>query len=193
MRREARVGLMGGAALLVVGVAAAAGLLVWHVRFRRPPPVNGELAFATVERARSAGAASRFFARAEPGLLVLTSRQDVAGAQPYIRKTGLDGLRALNWDEHFAIVVFRGYQAETVPAFEIVRIVRRDADVRIYASTGFIDEEDIPTSPYHIVAVRKVGQWQGPLTFRLFLDTAGEVAQIVKEVPESSVPLWPGR
>ena len=180
-------GLLAGLAL----AAAAAALLVWHVRYRRPPVVNGDLAFTTVERARSPGARSRFFPRLRPGLLVLTSLQDAAGAEAYIRKTGLDGLRALDWDEHFAIVVFLGAQPETLSTFEIVRVVRQDAEVHIYASRGLVDEEGIPTSPYHIVAVRKVGQWQGALTFRLFLDAGGEVAQVTAAVPESTIPLWP--
>jgi hypothetical protein len=177
--------------LLGLCATAAAGLLIWQVAIRRPPPVNGDLAFVTVEQARSPGLRSDFFPRAEPGLLVLTRRQDIPNAQPYLRKTGLDGLRTLDWDTNFVIVAFRGYQAETVSNFAIERIVRQDAEVRIYASPGFVDEEGIPTSPYHIVAVRKVGRWQGELTFRLFLDTAGEAAQITKVVPESTVPQWP--
>jgi hypothetical protein len=181
--------LAAGAVLALV--VAAASLLVWHVQLRRPPPVNGELAFTTVERARSPGARSRFFPRPAPGLLVLTGPQDIAAAQPYIRKTGLDGLRAVNWDENFVIVVFLGAQAETLSTFEVVRVVRQEAEVHVYASTGLVDEEDIPTSPYHIVAVRKVGQWRGELTFRLFLDASGEAARVTASVPESSVPLWP--
>jgi hypothetical protein len=172
-------------------MAGAAGGLVWQAALRRPPPVNGDLAFVTVEQARSPGLRAGFFPRAEPGLLVLTRRQDIADAQPYLRKGGLDGLRALDWDANFVIVAFRGYQAETVSNFAIERIVRQGAEVSVYASPGFVDEEGIPTSPYHIVAVRKVGRWQGVLTFRLFLDKGGEVALITKEVPESRVPQWP--
>ncbi len=191
MTHKALLVLVVMVALLVVGVVTAAGVLVWEIRFRRPPVVNGELAFATVERARSPGPLADFFPRQAPGLLVLTRSQDLPSVQAYIRKTALDGLRALDWDENFAIVVFRGYQPETISNFEIVRIVRQDAEVGIYASTGFVDEEDIPTSPYHIVAVRKVGQWGANVTFRLYLDGTGEVALIATEVPESSLPLWP--
>jgi hypothetical protein len=193
MKRSASGWLAAGGLLVVVVAAAvaAATVLVWHVRYRRPQMVNGDMVFVTVERARSPGARSRFFPRPTPGLLVLTRLQDAASAEAYIRKSGLDGLRALDWDENFAIVVFLGAQAETLSTFEIVRVVRQDAEVHIYASTGLVDEEDIPTSPYHIVAVRKVGQWQGALTFRLFLDAGGEVAQVTAAVPESTIPLWP--
>jgi hypothetical protein len=170
---------------------AVGALVVWQVRFRRPPPVNGDLVFVTIERARSPGQRSRFFPRPTPGLLVLTSAQDLPAAQPYIRKAGLDGLRLVNWDENFVIVVFRGYQRETLSTFAIVRVARQNAEVHIFASTGLVDEEDIPTSPYHIITVRKVGQWGSGLTFRLFLDTAGEVARADKVIPESTVPQWP--
>ncbi len=170
---------------------AAAGVIVWDVRFRQPPLFNGELAFETLERERAPDAPTSFFPREAPGLLVLTSLNDIASASSWLNSSAVRRLRELNWDESLAIVAFRGYQTHSVGGFEIERVVRQDGEVGIYANTGPIGEELIPTSPYHVIAVRKVGQWDGALTFRLYLDAAGEVAQSVKEAPESSIPLWP--
>jgi hypothetical protein len=191
MPRKATLFFAAGLALLAIGVLAAGALVVWQVRFRRPPVFNGDLAFETLERDRAPDVPARYFPRAEPGLLVLTSRQDIGAASGYMNYSATQQLLDLDWDENFAIVVLRGYQTHSVAGFAITRVARQDGEVGVYASTGPIGEETIPTSPYHVIAVRKVGVWGGPLTFRLYVDALGEMAQVVKAVPESTVPQWP--
>ncbi len=191
MTRPASRLLASSLALLVAACLAATGLLVWQIRFRQPPVINGDLAFETLERDRAPDAPTRFFPRTTPGLVVLTSSQDIGSASAWLNDSAVRALRALDWDEHLAVVVFLGRQTHSVGGFEIVQIARQDGEVSIYANTGPIGEEVIPTSPYHVVAVRKVGQWARTLSFRFYLDQGAQVARVERVVPGSSVPLWP--
>ena len=190
-RKKVIIPVVGAMLAVLLVCAGLAGTLVWQVRFRQPPLINGDVAFETLERDRAPDAPGLFFPREEPGLIVLTSDADIQPVSRYVNGSAVQHLRALDWDTHFALVVFRGWQADSVGEFRLERLVRQDGDVSVYASTGPIGEEHIATSPYHVVAVRKVGQWSGLFTFRYYLDDTGEVATVTHAIAPSTFPIWP--
>ena len=166
-------------ALLALAGALTAGLRAGLALLDRPPTLaaSGELAFETVERDRAPDVPSRFFPRREPGLLILTGSDDLTGASRFVNSEAIRLMGGLDWETHFAVLVFRGWQAKNVAEFGIDRLVRQGDEVVIYASTGAIGEELIPTSPYHLITVRRTADWDEPALFRYVLD-GDEVARL---------------
>jgi hypothetical protein len=160
-----------------LGLALLAGLAIarlWSglLALSAPPPLppGGELAFETLDRRRAPDVPARYFPNRVPGLMILAGYDDLRSASRYVNDEAISQLRRVNWETHFAVLAFRGWQAVNTGQFQIDQIVRAGDEVAIYASTGYVSGEDIPTSPYHVVVVQKTRGWQAVAVFRYVLD-----------------------
>lgn len=97
-----------------------------------------------------------------------------------------DQLRQLDYDRFFAILVLQGRKGSTGYAVTVKQIVRQGNQVTIDAE--FV--EPLPgtrrnpafTSPYHLVAVSKEGQWGQEIKFVLVVNGA-TVAETTHLIP----------
>ncbi len=87
---------------------------------------------------------------------------------------------------YFMLAAFQGYRGCNGPTIEIKQIVRQDDVIHIYAYFTEILPQDPcrteATSPYHLVKVRKEGEWNGEYRFILY-DNVRLVAEAKHFVP----------
>jgi hypothetical protein len=129
-----------------------------------PPEV--ELPFETIEQdiAPWYGGAVPTYESRQPGLKIIT---DIRAAD---QLTGITSeararLKTLNYDSHFALVIFLGEQGTGHTGIRIERLVRRGDRVFIAALVGERIGTDEVTSPYHLVKIEKRGQWGKNIDF----------------------------
>ncbi|MBN1149548.1 MAG: protease complex subunit PrcB family protein [Anaerolineales bacterium] len=85
-----------------------------------------------------------------------------------------DLLRQLDYDRVFAILVLQGLKGVDGYSATVQRIVREDDQVNVYAE--FITPDpgtrrmQVFTSPYHLIAVSKLGKWGQQIKFVLVVD-----------------------
>lgn len=98
----------------------------------------------------------------------------------------VDQLRQLDYDRFFAILVLQGQKGGTGYAVTVRRIVREEDQVTIEVelvepSPGAFIKPAF-TSPYHLVAVSKRGEWGQQIRFVLVADSE-EVAETSHFIP----------
>lgn len=123
-----------------------------------------------------------------PALFVITNDDEIDTLVPNVLAEDpalVDQLRQLDYDRFFAILVLQGQKRSTGYAVSIKRIVRQGNQVTIDAE--FV--EPLPgtrrnpafTSPYHLVAVSKEGQWGQEIKFVLVVngETVAETTHFI--------------
>jgi len=119
-----------------------------------PKPPETELSFETIERSDLGSYEIR-----EPQVVLITSQQETSHLDGLVRQDALDQLAQLDFDEYFAIALFRGRQASSGYDTIIERVARRDAQIVIYAQfwspSPHWGVQAVQTSPYHLIKVRK--------------------------------------
>lgn len=123
-----------------------------------------------------------------PALFVITNDDEIETLTSNVLAEDpalADQLRQLDYDRFFAILVLQGQKRSTGYAVSIKRIVRQGNQVTIEAE--FV--EPLPgtrrnpafTSPYHLVAVSKEGQWGQEIKFVLVVngETVAETTHFI--------------
>lgn len=123
-----------------------------------------------------------------PALLVITNDDEIKTLVPNVLVEDpalADQLRQLDYDRSFAILVLQGQKRSTGYAVTVKQIVRQGNQVTIDAD--FV--EPLPstfrkpafTSPYHLVAVSKEGQWGQEIKFVLVVngETVAETTHFI--------------
>lgn len=112
-----------------------------------------------------------------PALFVITNDDEIETLASNVLAEDLalaDQLRQLDYDRFFAILVLQGQKRSTGYAVSIKRIIRQGNQVTIDAE--FVEPSPSTfrkpafTSPYHLVAVSKEGQWGQEVTFVLVVN-----------------------
>jgi hypothetical protein len=129
----------------------------------RPQP-SPELPFETIEQVNRPPSQQR-----QPGLLIIATSQDVEEASPFVTDEARAALSQLDFTKYFAVLAFWGQQPMGHQHFRIERIVRQDNEVTLWAEALDIPLEGEPaeTWPYHLIKVRKEGDWNATFTFTL--------------------------
>jgi len=119
-------------------------------------PRETELSFETIERSDYGDYSVR-----EPRVVLVMTRQEVDQLEGLISQAALDQLAELDFQQYFAIAVFRGLQSSSGYDVIIERLVRRNDAITVYAQfwepSPYWEVLDIETSPYHLVKVHKDG------------------------------------
>jgi hypothetical protein len=139
-------------------------------------PQEIELSFETIEQVDDPSATIRQWEGKEPKLFVIASTQDVEEAKPFVTAEALAALQQMDYTTRFAVLAFRGLQTSSHEGFKVEQISRQGSEVHLYAQPGANGPDPVMTSPYHLVEVKKEGQWGGNFTFNLYFGQSGAVA-----------------
>jgi hypothetical protein len=131
-------------------------------------PRNERLHFETIERKPYSGAGIQWEAR-EPGLMILTSWDELGPRDKLFTAQGQASLHDMDWQTSFALAAFLGEQGSDHEGIWIDRIDRRGGDVLVIAHAGRLLAASEVTSPYHLVEVEKEGKWGQEIRFTLYL------------------------
>lgn len=115
---------------------------------------------------------------ADPNFLVISNPEEVdsPGLDLQVPSDLAGQLRAVDYQNNFVIAVFRGTLTGRSPELdvEVIRIVRSGDVVFVKARFGELERGKLIlpafSSPYHIVAVSREGQWSRNLRFVLEVD-----------------------
>jgi hypothetical protein len=142
-------------------------------------PEGTELPFETIDRSQIPGTEIWQSEMEEPGLLILTSAEDVAQKGHFFTQDARLQLQNLDFDVYFAIGVFQG-RLPSVPAgqpyaIEVRKITVRDGTVTIYThvpkpARGENVWLPVFAAPYHLVRVQRKEDIQGEIRFVLNID-----------------------
>ena len=140
-------------------------------------PRQIELPFETIAKSEGFGTGR---SPADPNFLVIAEPEEVdsPGLDVQFPSDLAEQLRAVDYRSNFVIAVFRGRLSILSPKLdvEVLRVVRDGETVIVKARFGdsVIGERISPafSSPYHIVAVSKEGEWSRDISF--VLEVGGE-------------------
>ena len=76
----------------------------------------------------------------------------------------------MDYATHFAILAFRGFQSSELVRFKIERVLRRGNEIVLSAQPGIEGPNPAESSPYHLIEVKKDGDWNADFTFKLYFD-----------------------
>jgi hypothetical protein len=109
----------------------------------------------------------------EPKLIIIASEQDIQEARPFVTDEALAAIRKMDFTAQFAVLAFRGLQPNSHSGFRVDRVVRQGDEVLLYAKPGTLGPLPMVSSPYHLISVKKEGNWDGNFTFHLFFNEDG--------------------
>ncbi len=115
----------------------------------------------------------------EPGLVVIASAEEAAAAELWFGQQARRELRGLNYDRFLALAAFQGWQIAGGYGAYIDRVTVAGDVVTVHATftAPAGDGGGGVTSPYHLVRVRKPGNWPAAPQYQLLVN--GEVVASV--------------
>lgn len=132
--------------LLLLAIALLPGLVACN-------PQETELPFETIERYDL----SQYIG--PPRVILITTRPETDRLKGLVSQQALDQLAALDFQQFFAIALFRGRQANTGYDTIIERVTRQDNRIVVYAQfwepSPFYAVNPSETSPYHVIKVNR--------------------------------------
>lgn len=121
-------------------------------------PKETELPFETIER-NDTYSPEEGYGGLEPRVVLVTTRQEIDQVEGLISQAALDHLAELNFEEYFAIALFRGRQPYSGYAVIIERVARQGDKIVVYAQFWEPRSNQViltmETSPYHLIKVRR--------------------------------------
>lgn len=133
-------------------------------------PQETDLSFETVERRRDWPGSGKEREAREPGLIVIAASEDLIQIDTLLTKEVQTQLREIDFSAYFAIAAFLGHQGSGHEGIDVEQIVRRGDDVLVHVQVGNLTGDLMETSPYHLVKIRKEGNWNQKIHFTLYLD-----------------------
>jgi len=117
-----------------------------------PRPAATEISFETLSLKEDGGS---YEAVADPTVFLIQSSADLVQVEPYLSSGELAKLQNLEFDQHVALVLFRGLRGSTGHQTEIDRIAQRNGELKVYAQ--FWSPRSLAgaaeTSPHHIIKI----------------------------------------
>lgn len=126
-------------------------------------PQEMELPFETIELYQY----SPKYELKEPGLMIVTSAEGASQLDGWITADALKQLEEIDYETHFAVIAFMGWQPTGHEGIRIERMARTGSAVSISVQIGRRTDDDVVTSPYHLIKVTKTGHWDAVITFNL--------------------------
>ncbi len=113
-----------------------------------------ELPFETIERSDYGD-----YSIHEPRVVLITNRQEIDQLKGLISQAALDQLAELDFQQYFAIAVFRSTQATSGYDVIVERVTRQGDKIVIraqfWAPSPHLEIFNEVTSPYHLIKVRR--------------------------------------
>jgi len=121
-------------------------------------PRETELPFETIER-NDTYSPEEGYGGLKPCVVLVTTRQEIDRLEGLVSQAALDHLAELNFEQYFAIAVFRGRQPYSGYATIIERVARQGDKIVVYAQFWEPRSNQViltmETSPYHLIKVRR--------------------------------------
>lgn len=163
-------------------IAILLGLLLFAITACQPR--DRELSFKSIAQRDIIN-----YREESPALFVIANDDEVDTLVPNVLAEDpalVDQLRQLDYDRFFAILVLQGLKSTGGFSVTVQRISRQDNQITVWVQ--FV--EPTPgtrriaafTSPYHLVAVSKQGEWGQQIRFVLIADSE-EVAETSHFIP----------
>jgi hypothetical protein len=96
-----------------------------------------------------------------PRAILVTNQQEIGKLNGLVSQKAIDRLAELDFQQYFAIAVFRGRQATSGYDTIIERVARQGNKIVIYAQfwepSPYYEVQEAATSPYHVIKVRRDG------------------------------------
>lgn len=157
------------------------GLLVMIFIITTCNSQEGELSFETIAKSKGFGDFGlTIYREEEPALLIIANDYEVDTLVPNVLAEDpalVDQLRQLDYNRFFAILVLQGLKRQGGYSITVQRVVRQGDQVNVHAE--FTEPEpgtrriQAFTSPYHLIAVSKQGEWGQQFRFVLIADSEG--------------------
>jgi hypothetical protein len=134
-----------------------------------------DLPFQSIEQRPASGTGVRYEDH-QPGVIVISAADEVDKLEGLITPESLAQLQALDYQKHLAMAVFQGWKPTDGFDIQVERITRAGDQVSIIAQAKErqpdLKRNDVVTSPYHLVVVDKLSEWNKPVTFKLTVNTS---------------------
>ncbi len=133
---------------------------------------DNNLPFTTIELNASTSGTGKYYESIEPGLILILQTDDVINLDGMVTRDSERKLQKLDFKKDFALLVFQGLEPNLGYGVQITSIKRQANIVNIYAQfrePGSIAQPAI-SSPYHLVKIKKVGNWGREITFQVVVD-----------------------
>lgn len=161
------------------------GLLLFAITACQPQ--QGELPFETIAQG-DGFYTGRGYGEEEPNLLIIAGPDEIdkPGLDIQFPLEVADQLRHLDYDRFFAVLVLQGLKSTGGFSVTVQRISRENNQVTVQVQ--FIEPgpgawiTGAFTSPYHLIAVSKRGEWRQQIRFVLVTNSE-EVAETSHFIP----------
>jgi hypothetical protein len=150
-------------------ILVAATLLSLPLLYLTCQPRENALPFETIERLDEGGTGERWEAK-EPGLVVIATSEDLTQVNDLFTKDAQAQLYEVDFGIYFAIAAFLGRQGSIHEGIDIEQVLHWGDKVSVYVQVGRPGFGAMETSPYHLVKVRKEGNWNQTIQFTLYMD-----------------------
>ncbi len=120
-----------------------------------------------------------YWVDAKPGLLVITATQGIAPVSQYISDDAIATLQHMDFSQYFALVAFDGLKPTVHYDFEIQKVIRNDAHIYVFARSSRTVGQEATSSLYHLVKIKKSGEWGQTFTFHLYVGNKASNATLV--------------
>ncbi len=118
-------------------------------------PKEVELPFETIEQGNHHGD----YSIQEPRVVLITSREELDQLEGLVSQAALSQLAELDFQQHFAIAVFRRVQATSGYDVIIDRVIRQGGKIVVYVQfwepSPHWEVQSSETSPYYLIRVHK--------------------------------------
>ena len=120
------------------------------------------------------GNAGHAYEDRDPALVIVTQPVEADNLDDWIALSAQTQLQALDYETSFAIAVLQGWKPTSGYSVQIDRIARRGNVVNVYVQfrepKPDAEKADESMSPYHLVQVQKLGDWDQDITFNLVVN-----------------------
>jgi hypothetical protein len=106
----------------------------------------------------------------EPGLVVVATPEDLSQIEGFVLDDDRAQLHKVDFNAYFVVAAFLGWQSHAHEGIDIEQIVRQRNEAAVYVRVGAPNGTLVVTSPYHLVRVRKEGNWNQTIHFTLYMD-----------------------
>ena len=161
--------------LILTIVMILAGVIACRPKASETPdetaiPQGTELPFETIDRSISISG-SLWWEQRAPRLVIVADKEDLTQFERFITvPNSLPQLGEVDFESHFFVAMFLGRQPTTHEGITLEKALRQRDVVSLSVQVGGSTGKDTVTSPYHLVKVKKEGDWRRRIDFMLYLD-----------------------
>ena len=145
-----------------------------------------DLAFSEIVRVENNYDVTTRASSRSPSLIIASRAEDVSQFTNLVDVSDLDTLTSTDFSKEFLVLARLGNQSSARFSITVDRISRRGDTISIRAVVGRpnpnMATETLETSPYHLVRVSKIGEWNDNFDFLLEIEGA-TVASMTQYIP----------